>query len=875
MVVLSPWAYGAVDPVFEYGLYAGTGLLAILWGVISALRGRFHWFACPVALSIALIFLLGIVQLVPMPSWLVSVVSPATASLNHELRPTQSEVISPGEAPAASAWVPTISMYPHATRQELYRWLAVLVCFAAVRNVVASTGSLRRLSWITLANGIFLSVFAMYQFFGSAALGGVSRHAVYSFETKGDPFGPFICRNHFPDYINLCIGLGIGLLLVSSRSESDKRASRTHKAQALVEQSEQDETGFSILSFLHSPMQLWLSAGIAIMAVAVLCSMSRGGVAALILGAIVAVVLRGTLPGRRPTRLEFFALPILLIVGFVAWLGINPLQRVTNAQTTFVSDARIKIWKNLLPLTYRFPIFGSGYGTLQYVEPLHRQTDYYGYNATVDIDHAHNDYLEAMVEGGIIRLALTVAIVFFLLNFGRKAMRRHETRTPGRLALGALVGIAALAVHSVVDFGITTPAVACMAAVVAAQLATMARSDPSEPASENSPNMVAFDLGGLGGVVAAVCLVVIAFLLAGQGSTISFVNQRRMAAYQAMHSANRTNWELAATQLQRAVERDRYDAGLRAELGQIFLDAERLLNQDRQKRLQVAAGSGMAATAIEQPLNSLGPASAWDATTTPSPAARRTYVDDFIKPGIHEMIVARDLCPLLARSQSRLAAHAFDAKSPDGFTMAKSDPAAAYWDRAVRLAPYDADLLYFVGLLHLQSNRAEEAWPLWRRSLERAPAHVQEIVTKAIPRVGVDKLLQSVLTDDPGVLLEGARALASDPTQADAQRKMLYRAKEILNGRVEWDGESFHQLAEAHAMLGETDQALSAYKQAIGYSPQIGLWRLQYAKLLYTLQTTAAKQEALEQLDEALHLSPGMTQASDLRERIIQEMPRR
>ena len=31
--------------------------------------------------------------------------------------------------------------------------------------------------------------------------------------TQGQVFGPFICRNHFPFFVNICFALGVGLFL--------------------------------------------------------------------------------------------------------------------------------------------------------------------------------------------------------------------------------------------------------------------------------------------------------------------------------------------------------------------------------------------------------------------------------------------------------------------------------------------------------------------------------------------------------------------------------------------------------------------------------------------------------------------------------------
>ena len=35
----------------------------------------------------------------------------------------------------------------------------------------------------------------------------------WTFQTDGAVFGPFICRNHFAFYLNLCLGLTTGLFL--------------------------------------------------------------------------------------------------------------------------------------------------------------------------------------------------------------------------------------------------------------------------------------------------------------------------------------------------------------------------------------------------------------------------------------------------------------------------------------------------------------------------------------------------------------------------------------------------------------------------------------------------------------------------------------
>jgi O-antigen ligase/tetratricopeptide (TPR) repeat protein len=838
LVALAPWFYGAVDPVFEYGLFIGVGIVALLWGVCSVIDGRFLWFSCPVTLALGGIFLVGAIQLVPIPSWALAVVSPAAAGLERELLPTEPELIVEGEVPASHSGWPAISIYPTATRQLLMRLLAVFILFAAVRTHIASTASLKRLAWLAMVNGVLLSLFGLWQFVQTRSAGGLSLRSVFGYDTRTEVFGPFINRNHFAYYANICIGLTVALLLIGTRSESDKRARRTYKAQALEEQTAEDVPTLSILGILHSPLQLWLSVAITVIIAGLICSMSRGGVAAIVAGIVIAFCLRG-FAGKHVKRLELAVVPVLLLVGFVAWLGVKPLEsRLNPFNSDAASDGRLQIWKNVLPLAWRFPVFGTGYGTLQYAEPLYRETDYDGYTptaaptkVTVFVDHAHNDYLEAWIEGGFPRFVMTVATVALLLRYGRRAMKRHEIRTPGRMAFGALIGVAAVAVHNFVDFGLFTPAVAVLATVTAAQLCGMARSDPSQPPTAKSKHSIALSLGGWGGAAAMCVFILLALLLAGFGSRQARVHALRVQAFQALKKSQ--NPDLGEIKLRSAVQLAPDDAELRTELGQVYLDAR-----------QTARGK-------------------------PEQRDRAPLLDEAAKLGLEQMIAARDLCPFLARPQARLAAWAIDSNAGNP-PMAKSDPAEKYWARAVLLAPYDADLLYYAGQFQLQRGKQEAAWDLWQRSLARRPAHLVAIVKAAFPKLGADGLMTHILPNDPAQLIDTAKLLNEQSSSEIGQRKLLLKAKGLLSDPSDVD--SAHRLGESCALLGEVEAARSYYRQVLDLMPHKYEWRYEWAKFLDSLGTEPSRHEALIEIDKVLEQAPNYALAVQLRQKIRRDL---
>ena len=258
-------------------------------------------------------FLLGIWQLQPLPRPVLNFLSPGAVRLYDELLPTEPELLPGGESyqrpPLAAG--NRLSLYPGATRKELIRLLAVFLLFVLVRNNVASPGSLHRLFVVLVLNGFALALFALFQFFTSP------RDTMYwTYQTKGCVFGPFISRTHYPFYLNVCIGAGIGCCWCWARSAPGKSGG-TGRPHGDISQ-----TGI-----LHDPPRLWLSCALALMIGSVALSMSRGGFLALMGGAVALLLVRRT----RFTRFGWGGTALVTLAAaltLVSWLG---GQRVRTA----------------------------------------------------------------------------------------------------------------------------------------------------------------------------------------------------------------------------------------------------------------------------------------------------------------------------------------------------------------------------------------------------------------------------------------------------------------------------------------------------------------------------------------------------------------
>src|SRR5581483_11459696 len=108
-------------------------------------------------------------------------------------------------------------------------------------------------------------------------------------------------------------------------------------------------------------------------------------------------------------RWGLLLLPAAFVVGLLAFMGVRPLETrlATLGTLGAFADERVVIWRNVLAAVPKFPLFGCGYGTLWFVESAYRVQPYaVNPGDWGGIDHAHNDYVEALAEGGILRLAL-------------------------------------------------------------------------------------------------------------------------------------------------------------------------------------------------------------------------------------------------------------------------------------------------------------------------------------------------------------------------------------------------------------------------------------------------------------------------------------
>ena len=174
---------------------------------------------------------------------------------------------------------------------------------------------------------------------------------------------------------------------------------------------------------------------------------------------------------------------VLCSVLAVSWIGVNQvLARFTEMQSLEVTvGKRAAMRRDTFRLFLDHPIIGTGLGTLEMVYPPYDSV----YDGRV-VNHAHNDYLEALAETGIIGGLCCLWFLGVVLTNALKGMAALGSSFGAVLNLSGLIACSGILVHSLVDFNLHIPANALLF-FVSAHMAVI-RLEPTDPAVENSPS---------------------------------------------------------------------------------------------------------------------------------------------------------------------------------------------------------------------------------------------------------------------------------------------------------------------------------------------------------------------------------------------------
>jgi O-antigen ligase len=364
----------------------------------------------------------------------------------------------------------SLSFDVESTRRTVIVLVFLLISFLIAANFLASRRRLKRLAGFMTLFGLLLAIFALAQHFTwNGKLYWLRPNTV-----SISPFGPFVNHNHFAGYMELLIPVPIALIITRA---------------------------------VRRETRLLYGFAAAAMGIALVASLSRGGMISLAASLIFLILMSARLPrpaeesdtpshgegtmigghatalrgldriGVRASRiLASRILIVAMIAGAITagliWVGPEPVARRVaeetaagdNGQRALFSN-RAWVWRDTLSMIRANPMLGVGLGAYGTAFSIYTRSD-----GSIGVPQAHNDYLQVVADCGV--LGGLIATWFLVVTF-RAIWRGVRSQDPlmAGLALGAGGGIFAILVHSLFDFNLQLPGTALLFLVLSAVVA--------------------------------------------------------------------------------------------------------------------------------------------------------------------------------------------------------------------------------------------------------------------------------------------------------------------------------------------------------------------------------------------------------------------
>ncbi len=313
-----------------------------------------------------------------------------------------------------------LTAYWYATWTEGLLWASYAGLFFLVTQVSPKQQWISVFGFFCVGYGFLLSLFAIIQQF-------TSNGKIYWVVTNrygGWIYGPYVNHAHYAGLMEMLVPFPIILAIVSR---------------------------------VATPIRVFFFFASVVTCSTIFLSQSLGGMIAFAIElAVLSLIL---LRKRRSTYREILLVGVLCaaLVAWLAWLRppglVERLARLLNPIADAGTTGRVAIVKDSFRMLRERPLLGWGLGTFPVVYPSFRS-----FYTNLWVNEAHNDFVQTLVETGIVGFAIAVAFLTLLFRESLRNLEHWRSDTRSSLALAAFIGCIGLLVHGLVDFNLQIPA---------------------------------------------------------------------------------------------------------------------------------------------------------------------------------------------------------------------------------------------------------------------------------------------------------------------------------------------------------------------------------------------------------------------------------
>ncbi len=303
--------------------------------------------------------------------------------------------------------------YLYDTLAEL--WLCIAYGMLAFTAAQLNHSQVRLFASTMVLFGALYSAFAVLQ-------GFTSNGKIYWLikPRVGNVYGSYVNHNHYAGLVEMLLPLALVLALDPA---------------------------------LRGEKRFLLTCSTVVMAASAFLSQSRGGMIAIVVEMLFLGIVWMIQFSPRRSAAVFVAFCITTAL-FLAWIA---PQELGNRITDIHDPARLLIHRDSMRMFRAHPFLGSGLGTFATVFP-HYRVFYDGFF----MDNAHDDYLELLLETGLLGFGVGVWFLVLLYRGGTANIRLIKKSSSARISTAALAACTGLLAHSFLDFNLHIPANAAL-----------------------------------------------------------------------------------------------------------------------------------------------------------------------------------------------------------------------------------------------------------------------------------------------------------------------------------------------------------------------------------------------------------------------------
>ena len=445
-----PWAW---RPLITASAVIGVAAWIVAWRQGARANDR------AVLAALGCVALAALCQLAPLPRDARLAISPGNETLLLEQNLEYAAAIRLSGVAADGSGLATpdavesqpLSIAPAATARAVVLLVGFTLLLGGLTRLIHVTGA-RTLCTGLVVVGALLAVIGIVQ---KATLGD---HAALGMRIYGfwapqnpltTPFGPFVNKNHFAGWMLMALPVALGLGLGWAERASRRMGQGWRDAMSWLSSPDVGKLQLAVLVVL-------------LMGVSLAMTKSRSGIAGFVAAAMLGTVVVGRRFGTGSTRWLGVGGLVLVVVGMFAWAGVDVGERFSAGAGAV--DLRRHIWHDSGRVVRDFPLVGTGLNTFGQA-----MLSYQSMLRATHFQEAHNDYLQILVEGGLlIAVPAGVALLLLVRAIRQRFGLQQDDGTTYWLRVGATIGLVAIGLQSLVEFSLQMPGNAALCVVLMA-----------------------------------------------------------------------------------------------------------------------------------------------------------------------------------------------------------------------------------------------------------------------------------------------------------------------------------------------------------------------------------------------------------------------